>query len=262
MSNLINEATALYEESIYKNILQDIKGIKIPFDFSYKNIAVAVSGGADSALLCYILCNIISENNLKTNVHVISNIRNWKNKPWQEYNGIEVYNYLTSKFPNITFYRHVNFVPPEFEWGNVGPNLKDEYGKITAGDIIELRAFSEYVIFKNKIEGWYIAVNKNPNDLKDQGELQERSIDKIDFKQLINQKEHVILFKPFLYLEKNIIIKLYKDLGIDDLLSITRSCEGEIPGLNYKNYISGQDVPLCGTCFWCKERQWGIENAK
>lgn len=54
---------------------------------------------------------------------------------------------------------------------------------------------------------------------------------------------------------KNQIIKEYLNLGIKDLLDTTRSCEGEFEGLNYKNYIPYQEVPVCGNCFWCKERE-------
>ena len=36
----------------------NIDGVEIPFDRSWKNIGIALSGGADSALLAYILCEL------------------------------------------------------------------------------------------------------------------------------------------------------------------------------------------------------------
>jgi hypothetical protein len=51
-------------------------------------------------------------------------------------------------------------------------------------------------------------------------------------------------------------------LKITDLLNITRSCEGEFEGIDYKTYIKGQLIPTCGKCFWCKEREWAIEQNK
>lgn len=87
--------------------------IDIPFDNNWKRISISLSGGADSALLAYLLCQKITSQE----VHIISHIRCWKTKPWQEYNALSVYQYLIDKFPQIKFFRHVNFVPPELEWG-------------------------------------------------------------------------------------------------------------------------------------------------
>ena len=52
----------------------------------------------------------------------------------------------------------------------------------------------------------------------------------------------------------------HKYLFDEDLFNITRSCEGEFNGINYKTYTPGQFVPLCNECFWCKERAWAIEQ--
>jgi hypothetical protein len=65
---------------------------------------------------------------------------------------------------------------------------------------------------------------------------------------------------PFRFVEKSWVIKQYYDLDILDLLDITRSCEGEFEGLNYKTYVYGQFVPTCNECFWCKERNWAISQ--
>ena len=52
----------------------EFDGVYLPINPSWKNIAISLSGGADSALLAYLICS-----NLKNvNVHVISNIRMWR----------------------------------------------------------------------------------------------------------------------------------------------------------------------------------------
>ena len=71
----------------------------------------------------------------------------------------------------------------------------------------------------------------------------------------------VDIFHPFVYTTKDWIVKQYFEHSIQDLLDITRSCEGEFEGLDYTTYTPGQHVPVCNECFWCKERQWGIDNA-
>ena len=74
---------------------------------------------------------------------------------------------------------------------------------------------------------------------------------------------------PFTYVQKDWIVAQFKKLGIMDLFNLTRSCEGdrdtypEIFGdLDYKTYVPGSPVPVCGKCFWCKERQWGENQCK
>ena len=71
----------------------------------------------------------------------------------------------------------------------------------------------------------------------------------------------VTVCHPFSNVRKDWIIKQYTDNYIGELLETTRSCEGEFNNINYTNYKPYQHVPVCGNCFWCKEREWGIQNA-
>jgi hypothetical protein len=252
----------LYALTKYSNIVTDVYGMYLPFDQTWQKIAVAVSGGADSAMLAFLLCSLIERENLTTETHVISNIRTWKTKPWHECHSDQVYNSLTSTFKKIKFIRHKNFVPPELEWGTAGPQLVDEYGKQVSGDNIELRAFSEYVCFKNNIDAYYNAVTKNPSNIKDGVPNRYIEPSKENIHMLIMEHMNKLAIHPFRFTTKDQIIKLYYDLKLDSLLNLTRSCEGEFEELNYKTYTPGQYVPVCGTCFWCKEREWAIEQNK
>jgi 3'-phosphoadenosine 5'-phosphosulfate sulfotransferase (PAPS reductase)/FAD synthetase len=45
-----------------------VDGVEIPFEHDWNIIAISVSGGADSALLAYLLCKYISDHNLKTDI--------------------------------------------------------------------------------------------------------------------------------------------------------------------------------------------------
>jgi len=67
---------------------------------------------------------------------------------------------------------------------------------------------------------------------------------------------------PFVYTTKDWIVKQYYENNIEDLLNITRSCEGEFEHITYQTYTPGQYVPICRECFWCKEREWAIEQIK
>lgn len=237
----------------------DIDGVKIPLNSKWGKIAISLSGGADSAILAYILCSIVKDQE----VHIISHVRMWKTKPWQQYDSLNVFNYLTKKFPNVKLKRHTNFIAPDLEWGNRGPLLEDEYGKKVSGDNIQIRSFAEYICFQENIDAYFNAVTRNPRNVDFTG-MSTRDIEPDD------KNEHLIIMKhmgryachPFRFIEKSWVIKQYKRLDIEELLNITRSCEGEFEDINYQTYTPGQFVPVCGKCFWCKEREWAIEQSK
>jgi hypothetical protein len=239
--------------------LHNVDGITVPFDPKWDNIAISLSGGADSALLAYILCNLVKHQN----IHIISHRRMWKTRPWQEHDANIVYSYLRQKFPNFNFILHNNFIAPELEYGNIGPSLTDEYGKKVSGDNIQQRAFAEYICQKHKIDAYYNAVTRNPKGI-DLGGMKERDIDPTEDNKHLTIMQHMGLWAihPFRFVDKSWIVKQYKDNDIMDLFNITRSCEGEFKDIDYRTYTPGQIVPTCGECFWCKERAWAIEQNK
>jgi hypothetical protein len=237
----------------------EIDGVKLPFDKKWNSVAISLSGGADSALLAFLLCSIAPQG---FHFHIISHIRCWKEKPWQQYDGLNVYRWLVNRFTYHTFERYTNFISPDLEYGKMGPNLIDEYGKQVSGDNIEIRSFAEYICFQKNIDAYYNAVTRNPRLANFNGML-ERNIEPT------TENEHLYMMKhmdrwaihPFRFTDKSWVIKQYKENNLEDLLELTRSCEGTFKELNYKNYTPGQYVPVCGECFWCKERKWAIEHS-
>jgi hypothetical protein len=241
----------------------NIDGVKIPFDEKWSRIAVSLSGGADSALLTFLLCKIASEINPKLSIHIVSHVRCWKTKPWQSYDSRVVYEWLYKKFNYFNWYRHINFIAPELEYENTGPNLVDEYNKNVSGDNIQIRAYSEYVCHQNKIQAYYNAVTRNPKNVNFNG-MQERDVDPNEHNQHLRIMKHMdgYAIHPFRFIEKDWILKQYKNLDIMDLFKLTRSCEAKFEDINYKNYRQGDYVPVCNKCFWCLEREWAIEQSK
>ncbi len=228
----------------------NIDGVNIPLEKSWKRIGVSLSGGADSALLAYLLLR-----NTDADFYFTTQIRMWKTRPWQKYVAKEVVGWFTEKFKNKIFHLE-NFVPPEMEEPNT-TFITDEYGKSKPGNRIILRAYNEYAAYTYKLDAWYAGVNLNPSEIFN-GAPQDRNNAVIPV-----QLEHmgIPVIHPFVNIQKDWIIRQYINQGVGELLEITRSCEGEFTNLDYTNYKPYQPVPVCGTCFWCKEREWGISNA-
>lgn len=244
-----------------ENIIID--GVQIPFDPNWNNIAVSVSGGADSALLAYILCNYMRSEKLQhINVHFISHIRCWKTKPWQQNDSKNIWKIFVQEFNQIKFDRHVNFIAPELEWGDQGPTLVDEYGKKVSGDNIQIRSYAEFVGHKYNIDAYYNAVTRNPKTDEFKG-MSTRDIEPTEDNQHLSIMKHMgrWAIHPFRFLEKSWVYRQYKNLDILWLWDETRSCEGTFTNIDYKNYDPLTSVvPECGECFWCKERRWAVEQ--
>ena len=218
----------------------------------WKRIGISLSGGADSALLAYLICKNVSST---TEIHINTQIRLWKTRPWAEHVADNVVAWFKDNFDH-KFYVHKNLVPPELE----EPTeylIKDEYGKMKPGNRIILRSHNEYIAHKHNLDALYAGVNMNP-DIDIPGKVAERDEGHIAPHFVHNG---VDICHPFVYTKKNWIIRQYYNNNIESLLNVTRSCEGEFEGLDYTTYKPGMVVPLCGDCFWCKERQWGIDNA-
>ena len=235
--------------------------MKIPFDPNWKNVAISLSGGADSALLAYLICDLAYDHDVT--IHIINHVRMWKTRPWQQDDAERVYKWLFQRFYHTTFKRHTNFIAPEIEYGNIGPNLTDEYGKKVSGDNIQQRAYAEFICHKHNIDAYYNAVTRNPRLAAFNG-MRERDLEPTEDNKHLVEMTHMgrKVYHPFRFIEKSEIVRTYKELGIMDLFNITRSCEGEFDGIDYTTYNKGQPVPTCGECFWCKEREWAIEQNK
>lgn len=218
----------------------------------WNRIGISISGGADSALLAYLICS-----QSDAEIHFTNQIRLWRSRPWQEYIADRVIDWFRKNFQN-KFIVHRNLIPPELEWADKGPSIIDEYGKLKSGNQIILRSHNEYIANKYKLDALYGGVNLNP-DIDIPGALPDRNEGSIQ-PHFIHDGVHIC--HPFVYTRKDWIIKQYYDNDILDLLDITRSCEGEFEGINYKTYVPGQFIPICGQCFWCKERAWAIEKSK
>ena len=71
----------IHLNSEYSEFLHNINNIYIPLSPAWQNIGITLSGGADSAILAYLVCSLIENMHMNCTIHIVSNIRMWKTRP-------------------------------------------------------------------------------------------------------------------------------------------------------------------------------------
>ena len=188
-------------------------------------IGISCSGGADSALLLYILMKFS-----KDPIHIFTCSVDIKNR-----STIRSASNVVSKIIDLTenhnIYQHYHFIKES-------PTLDE--------------LFKQQMFFlKNKlINCLYTAITQNPpyevhKDFKEiSTEIDERNSDTLRPLYALDNP----IYMPFRNINKKIIANMYKELGLmNTLFPITRSCES-------LTLTEGH----CGECWWCEERMWGF----
>jgi len=239
-----------------------VNHLDIPIDTNWKRIGVNLSGGADSALMTYLLCKIIQQHKMDCRIDVITYQRCWETRPWQGFISFQVFSWLKEKFPDIIDCRHLQYIPPELEHGVAGPIIDGR-----SGDQIMVGSYNKFVAYEYSLDAVYNATSKNPDDLRDD-RMKNRDKDAEDGNMLDVwmpiKKVDAVFVHPFKFVKKDWIVAQYYMLNILDLYKLTRSCEGDINHHtviknacgHFKDYKPGMDMPICNECWWCKERAW------
>lgn len=278
----------IYKECNEFNYFETANGVPIPFNDAWTKIGINISGGADSAILCYNICNYIIKHNLKIEIHTISHVRGWQIKPWQKHVRLEVIKKLKSMFPTIKFIEHENYIPTEIEYGIIGDVIPIN-DTLKSGDKIENSSYALWIGYTNNLDALYCSTTRNPELLSTVGDVSpDRNMSEIDLQgyrlsyRQQNNSSYPLNVQPFIYHTKDDIIADYFLYNIEDLLKVTRSCEafGNIMHIrsvesgiknllvdnryedSYKYYRPGDELPECNDCFWCLEKTWAINEAK
>lgn len=203
--------------------------IEIPEKFN--NVGIKISGGADSAILAYILALY---KKYERNVDLIPITVINAIKPHQHIFAQRVVKFIEENL-DVKFGKH--YIKPEL----VDP---EEYGEEQARFIKILRK-------SNLIDTHFTGITENPDvelDKTKEWEGDSARDKSLGLKPLIEGNSYV----PFANLDKKGIAELYEHFGLmDTLFPITRSCE------NRKVHFT---EPHCGECWWCLERQWGFNR--
>jgi 7-cyano-7-deazaguanine synthase in queuosine biosynthesis len=201
-----------------------ISGIDIPV--ANAPVGICVSGGADSALLLYLL---LKNTNSVTHIFTTASNQKARTSAIVSTNVIEKCIQLTG---NSNIIHHTNYVD--------------------AQNNQVLFSMPKDFFDRKIIQYYYTAVTANPPKniadtfltLEDNTQQDARSPNSI--RAVVNNN----VISPFTNIDKQKIAEMYSDLGLTDtLFSLTRSCEI----LNTPNFFGH-----CNKCWWCKERFWGF----
>jgi hypothetical protein len=195
-------------------------------------LGISVSGGADSAIMLYILMKYAPGP-----IHVYTCVSKVKNRT-APYTALDVIGKcidMTGRKDNEIFH-HSSFVDKSyidnmyFLCRNDLDNnvINYVYTGLTTWPPLEVR--DSFNIRPHRKEGVYV-------------EDREPEIEKPVYAGRDNK-----FYAPFRNVNKSVICEAYKELNVlEELFPITRSCESF-------TLTKGH----CGECWWCEERQWGF----
>ena len=213
--------------------------IEFSIPFPHTNICISISGGADSAILLYMLINYCEEYRPDAEIHIItaSNpLKGWKNAKWST-NVIDTILHLTKT--NLIKSHHTVY------------SEEDPRQELTSTEkMIQIKHGVTFIIDgTTQNPAVEISNTFGPPTLKKRNPGHGRDI-------WWTSDTGVKYFVPFMHVDKRMVAHLYKHFDmLDALFLFTRSCEWH----NSNTFDSPNPGDgHCGKCWWCKEREWAF----
>ena len=219
---------------LFKNS-QDDWEIDLPENI--KTLGLKISGGADSAIVCYMVAKYVTEERPDITIHPITAVAS--TKPFQQIfadkvlrkveslTGIE---FATHQYRNIDSTTVENYINQQSDLVDdvyASQGLQKHFSGLTANPTAE--DAPELYDGAHALPGSY-----GPNDT--------------DRSKSIEKKDNT--FRPLINVDKKGVAEHYITLGVlEEIFPLTRSCE--------ENNVFTFEAH-CGDCWFCRERQWGF----
>lgn len=209
-----------------------------------KKIGIHVSGGADSAILLYIVCRYIKDNDLDITVLPITSCIIQKpimmEGTFRVTNKVrELFNYdIPFLLDNFLYYRGRKI----FKFTNeVHKNMLSE-GVVDMIIGAGTGWASEIVLKTNNM--WY-----------DRPLWRDKELNPSQYEPILEEDgtpTGYTIYKPFIRVDKKFTVEMYDLYGVrDTLFPVTRSC------IDKFSKTEGWSKP-CKKCWWCRERYWAF----
>jgi|TARA_B110000977_G_scaffold159883_1_gene203990 hypothetical protein len=218
---------------IFKNSQQDVDFSKyIPLNFT--KIGIKLSGGADSAIVCYMLAKYVMSERSDITIYPITGIAD--GKAYQKIFAEQVLLKIT-ELTGVQFGTHYCATVRT----DSSPNYTLDQNTLVNS------------LYKNKLIDMHLAgITANPTKDEAPSLYEDVSLMPSDdrskttnFRELVSGNS----FRPLFNIDKRGVAEFYTTLGVlDELFPVTRSCE------EYTNDFTVH----CGRCWFCQEREWGF----
>ncbi len=239
----------LQDRCYIDKIMIDDNFIEIAVPKQEIDIGTMVSGGVDSALVCYLLAYTVKKYNTGTKIYPITT--EFMARPC---NIRGAYNVLRTieKLLDMKFGQHLIFPTP-----NHLEHVTDEDKKrLFSLNIDEYRSKYNLLFIGNGL-----TANPPIEDVPDTNFV--RQVERDDRVQVLKKLEQKTTQFPLLFSDKKIVGKLYKSLGLlDTLFPVTRSCEAETEESKNHTLTCFDFKPKGEECWWCRERAYGFQAYK
>lgn len=220
-----------------------------PIDPTWQHIAVNLSGGADSALM---MIHVIELSTAQ--ISIINYQRCWRTRPWQVTVYERVRDWLQTRYPGRIANEYRHWIDPQLEQSRLGTvNGRGVEGMIMQG-------YNHYIVETQGIDALYNALTQVSTDIATTQNIRETAsisarvapdISRLGYR----DKQGAVHLKPWTMRDKRWVYSEYRRRDLLELWQLTRSCEGEVPGLTWAEWEGTVPEP-CGQCFWCQERAW------
>lgn len=213
---------------LIKNSQDDIE-LTFP---KHSTIGFKISGGADSAIVAYMLAKYKTE--YDPSVRLIPCTFISAVKPYQEIYS----NKVLAKIQELTGVEYADRVVENVR------STEPHYAQDQQYHIDQARQKNKFIFLLN-------GITRNPpvevydTWLPETGPTDDR--DEIDGKK--EQNPTGLNWQPLININKQGVAELYDTLGVtDSIFPLTRSCEA----------LTTDFSKHCGTCWFCREREWGF----
>lgn len=221
---------------IFKNSQDIIEFNDIMIPTHVKKIGIKLSGGADSAMACYMLAKYLKECRPDVTIHPITAVITAK--PYQKIFAEQI----VSKISQLLDYK------------NFGEHFVEYTKTRELHEYLEVQQRLLHRLYDtNRIDMHVTGISAVAN-IDDAPELYEEieNTGPTDnrFKETTKKSQKTAYsFSPFINTDKKGIAEYYVNLGLlEELFPLTRSCEEKTTDFSQH----------CGTCWWCKERYWAF----